>query len=468
MRERMQKTINKNIDCPQRNSTECERYEGEQTLIGITENNLTEVIFTKEKLMELIFNPYNMNKAYLQVRRNKGAGGIDGMQVEDLLPYLKANKDKLIKSLMNGKYCPNPVRRVEIPKDNGKKRQLGIPTVVDRVIQQAISQYLIKIYDKTFSPRSYGFRPGRGCHNALLQVKEYVNRGNKYVVSIDLEKFFDTVNQSKLIELLSRTIKDGRLISLIHKYLKAGVIVSHKFEESTKGVPQGGPLSPLLSNIMLDELDKELESRGHSFVRYADDCMILCKSRKAAKRTKDSIIKFIERKLYLKVNKEKTNVCYISKVKYLGYAFYISKGECRLRPHPKSLLKMKARLKELTSRSNGMGYGKRKLKLRQYIIGWIGYYKLGDMKAYLVNIDKWLRRRIRMCIWKCWKKVRTRFTNLQKCGINKQKSWEWSNTRKSYWRISGSPILSRALNNNNLQRVGYIFLSDYYSKVYRK
>ena len=468
MRERMQKTINKNIDCPQRNSTECERYEGEQTLIGITENNLTEVIFTKEKLMELIFNPYNMNKAYLQVRRNKGAGGIDGMQVEDLLPYLKANKDKLIKSLMNGKYCPNPVRRVEIPKDNGKKRQLGIPTVVDRVIQQAISQYLIKIYDKTFSPRSYGFRPGRGCHNALLQVKKYVNQGNKQVVNLDLEKFFDTVNQSKLIELLSRTIKDGRLISLIHKYLKAGVIVSHKFEKSTKGVPQGGPLSPLLSNIMLDELDKELERRGHSFVRYADDCMILCKSQKAANRTKDSIINFIERKLYLKVNKEKTNVCYISKVKYLGYAFYIYKGECRLRPHPKSLLKMKARLKELTSRSNGMGYERRKLKLRQYIIGWIVYYKLGDMKAYLKSVDEWLRRRIRMCIWKCWKKNKTKFINLQKCGINKQKSWEWANTRKSYWRVSGSPILSRAINNNNLRNAGYMFLSDYYSKVYRK
>jgi group II intron reverse transcriptase/maturase len=465
--ERMQKILSQDNNCPQKDSTECKGYEGVQTVIGITENHLVEVNFTTEHLMEYIFSSGNLNSAYLQVKRNAGAGGVDNMEVGELLPYLQRHKDELVKSLMQGTYRPNPVRRVEIPKDNGKKRRLGIPGVVDRVIQQAISQVLTLIYDRTFSNSSFGFRPKRSCHQALRTVQEHVSAGYKYAIDLDLEKFFDSVNHSKLIEVLSKTIKDNRLLSLIHKYLNAGVVVSNKFEETTLGVPQGGPLSPLLSNIMLNELDKELESRGHRFVRYADDCMILCKSKRAAKRTQESIIRFIEDKLFLKVNKEKTKVGYIQGMKFLGYSFYVTKGKCKLSLHPKSKAKLKSRLKELTSRSKGFGYERCKIRLKEYIRGWIGYYQLADMRSYLQSVDEWLRRRLRMCIWKSWKKVKTKFANLLKCKIGRNQAWQWANTRKSYWRTSKSPILSRALDNESLRKAGYPFLSDYYSKVYR-
>ena len=464
----MQKTISQVIDCPQKNSTECKGYEEVQTFIGMTENNLAEVNFTTKNLMEQIFLPHNLNKAYLKVYSNQGASGVDKMEVTELLPYLQTHKDELINSLMNGTYNPQAVRRVEIPKDNSKKRQLGIPIVIDRVIQQAINQVLTLIYDPTFSNSSFGFRPNLSCHYALRKVQKHVNDGYKYAIDLDLEKYFDTINQSKLMEILSRTIKDGRLLSLIHKYLKSGVIVNNRFENSDKGVPQGGPLSPLLSNIMLNELDKELEQRGCRFVRYADDCMILCKSKRAANRTKISIVRFIETKLYLKVNIEKTKVGYIRGLKYLGYSFYVTKGNCRLYLHPKSYIKMKARLKELTSRNNGMGYAMRKYKLKEYIVGWLGYYRLADMKSILKSTDEWLRRRIRMCIWKYWKKVKTKFNNLIKCGIAKNQAWQWANTRKGYWRIAGSPVLDRAITNDKMRIAGYSFLYDYYRKVYRK
>ena len=471
MKGRMHKILSKDSNYPPNDSTACDSYEGVQTFIGITENHLVEVKLTSEKLLEEIFSPSNLNRAYNQVMRNAGAGGIDNMEVAKLLPYLKLHKDELLESLFTGRYTPSPVRRVAIPKGNGKIRPLGIPTVVDRLIQQAISQVLTRIYDKTFSYFSFGFRPNKGCHDALQKVQEHANLGYKYSIDLDLEKFFDTVNHSKLIRLLSRTIKDKRLISLIHKYLNAGVIVASKFEETHEGVPQGGPLSPILSNIMLNEFDKELTKRGHKFVRYADDCMILCKSNRSALRVQSSIIRYLETKLQLKVNKEKTKVGYIQGLKFLGYSFYIHRGECRLLLHKLSLHKMKSKLKELTSRSNGMGYEHRKFKLKQYIQGWINYYKLADMKSHLQSIDKWLRRRIRMCIWKYWKKIKTKFTNLVKCGIDKNKAWELANTRKNYWRTSRSPILQRAITNENLRQAGYPFLSDYYtyySKFYRK
>lgn len=249
------------------------------------------------------------------------------MQVDELLPYLRENQETLIQEIRNGKYKPNPVRRVEIPKETkGEFRKLGVPTVVDRVVQQAIAQELSPIFEEQFSENSFGFRPKRGAHDALRQCQKNVNDGYVYVLDMDLEKFFDTVCQSKLIEVLSRTVKDGRVISLIHKYLNAGVVANGKFERTEVGMPQGGPLSPLLSNIMLNELDKELESRGHRFVRYADDCMIFCKSRKSAERTLENIIPFIDGKLFLKVNRKKTKVAHISKVKYLGYTYYRYKG----------------------------------------------------------------------------------------------------------------------------------------------
>src|SRR5574344_2692301 len=333
MKGRKQKTSSLVDGCPKRSRTESEDKWLAQTFMWISEKSLVTVQPTLRNLLELIVSPNNLNNAYMQVKRNGGAGGIDRMDVEALLPYLQAHRDELIASIMGGSYRPTPVRRVEIPKDNGKKRPLGIQTVVDRVIQQAISQVLIPIYDRKFSDCSCGFRPHRGAHDALRKVQEYVSEGYKNVVDLDLEKFFDTVNHSKLIEVLSRTIKDGRVISLIHKYLNAGVMVDGSYEDSPKGVPQGGPLSPVLSNIMLNELDKELERRGHKFVRYADDCMILCTSRRSAERTMQNIIPFIEGKLFLKVNRDKSKVAHVREVKFLGYSFYVVKGEGRLRIH---------------------------------------------------------------------------------------------------------------------------------------
>ena len=316
--------------------------------------------------------------------------------------------------------------------------------------------------------RSYGFRPRRGSHDAVRGAQEIINTGYTYVVDLDLERFFDTVNHSKLIEILGRTIKDGRVISLIHKYLRSGVMNKGMFETSEEGTPQGGPLSPLLSNIMLNELDKELERRELPFVRYADDSMIFCKSKRAAIRVKKSITKFIEETLYLKVNKGKTVVSYVQGVKYLGYSFYVMKGKCRLTVHRKSKAKMKTRLKELTNRSNGWGYVKRKQKLKEYIHGWLGYYHLADMKRFLLDIDEWLRRRIRMCIWKAWKKPKTKVTNLIKCGIEKYKAREWGNTHKGYWRIADSPILKVAINNDSLRKAGYPSLMGSYLEWYPK
>jgi group II intron reverse transcriptase/maturase len=433
-----------------------------QTFMWITENNITNAAPTEHGLLEQILSPANLNLAFKRVKSNKGSAGIDKMEVGSLKDYLVAHKDILISSILGGRFKPNPVRRVEIPKDNYKKRILGIPTVVDRVVQQAIAQVLSPIYEKQFSPHSYGFRPKRNAHRALNKCKNYITNGYKYAVDMDLEKFFDTVDQGKLIELLSRTIKDGRVISLIHKYLNAGAMVRNKFEATKIGVPQGGPLSPLLSNIMLNELDRELEERGHRFVRYADDMVILCKSKRSAQRTLTSTVNFIENKLSLKVNKEKTVAAYISKIKFLGYSFYVKKGEGRLRIHAKSLAKMKERIRTLTSRSNGWGNARRKLALKQYIIGWVNYFRLADMKSLLPRVDEWYRRRLRAIIWKQWKRIRTRFRNLIKLGILKYKAWEYANTRKSYWRTANSPILKRAIANSRLKQAGYTLFVDVY------
>ena len=321
MKEGMQKmTINAN--CLQENRTESDSYAGVQTFIGIEGEKLVEVHTESTGLMEYILSPDNLAKAYKAVVRNKGVGGVDKMETSELLPYLNRHNNELIEQLMKGTYKPNPVRRVEIPKDNGKMRQLGIPTVIDRYIQQAISQVLIPLYEPQFSDNSFGFRPNRSAHDALRRVQQYADEGYRYCIDLDLERFFDTVSHSKLIEVLSRTIKDGRVVSLIHKYLNAGVMVRNRYEDTEEGVPQGGPLSPVLSNILLNELDKELERRGHPFVRYADDCLIMVKSQRATERVRDSISAFIEKKLFLKVNKEKTIVGALTGKKFLGYSFY--------------------------------------------------------------------------------------------------------------------------------------------------
>jgi len=465
MKERMQKIFDDSKTCPQNNRTESEGYVGGQTFIGITENTLTTNYQSENGLLEHILSPSNLNKAYKQVKRNKGAGGVDKMQVESLKDYLVHHKDGLLTSIHNGKYHPNPVRRVEIPKENGKKRQLGIPTVLDRVIQQSIAYQLQKIYEPEFSVHSYGFRPKRNAHQALQKCQDYITKGYSYAVDLDLERFFDTVNHSKLIEVLSRKVKDGRVVSLIHKYLNAGVMKDGMLEETHEGVPQGGPLSPLLSNVLLNELDKELEKRGHKFVRYADDLVVFCKSRRSAERTMKNITPFIEKKLFLKVNRDKSQVTTIRDIKFLGYSFYKYKGKGRLRIHSKSVEKMKAKIKELTSRSNGWGNDHRKRVLSQYITGWVQYFKLADMQSLLIRVDEWYRRRLRLVIWKQWKLIRTRVKNLIKLGINKYKAYEWANTRKGYWHIANSWILCRTVTTQRLRAAGYVFFSDCYRKV---
>ena len=464
MQVRMQKTLAEVRDRPRRDRTEFEGYEGVQTYIWMTEDNIVEVPFDKEHLLETILNPANLNQAYKCVLRNKGCGGIDRMSCEQLLAWLQTNGKSLICSLLDGTYRPNPVMRVEIPKDNGKMRQLGIPTVVDRLIQQSINQILTPIYERQFHKNSFGFRPHRSCHHALRAAKKIISQGHRYAVDLDLERFFDTVSHSKLMELLSRTIKDGRVLSLIHKYLRSGVMNRGVFEMSGEGTPQGGPLSPLLSNIMLNELDKELERRGHKFVRYADDALIFCRSRRGAERVRKSITRFIEASLHLRVNKEKTVSAYVGKVKYLGYTFGVVKGECRLRLHAKSKAKLRCKLQELTLRSNGWGYERRKQALKQYIVGWIGYYHLAEMKKLLQETDEWLRRRLRMCIWKAWKKPKTKVANLIKCGIDKYHAYMWGNTRKSYWHTAASWILTKAVTNERLRLQGYVTLYDEYVK----
>lgn len=416
-------------------------------------------------MLERILTQENMNKAYLKVKSNKGAGGVDKIEIDELLEHLKIHREEILTSLLEGSYKPYPVKRVEIPKENGKTRKLGIPTLTDRVIQQAILQVLSPIYENQFSATSYGFRPNRGCHDALKKCQEYADQGYWYVIDMDLEKFFDTVNQSMLMEILSRTIKDNRVLSLIQKFLNSGIMDKGMFIRSEEGIFQGGPISPLLANVMLNELDQELDEWGYRFVRYADDLMIFTKSKRAAQRQYERVSKFIEGKLKLRINKDKTKVSKLNEVKYLGYAFYRFKGECRLRVHPKSINKLKDKLKEVTGRSNGMSIEGRKLKLNQIIRGWVQYFKLADMKTVMQAIDEWLRRRIRMITWKRWKKVKTKFANLQKLGVAKEKAWEWANTRKSYWRTAGSFILTTTLTNARFEKQGYLSFLKYYLGV---
>ena len=447
------------------NSVEHERRRNGQSDSRMIENDNVNTNKPTERMLERILSSDNMNEAYQKVKRNKGAGGVDKMEMDELLEHLKTHREEILTSLLKGSYKPYPVKRVEIPKENGKTRKLGIPTLRDRVVQQAILQVLSPIYEKQFVETSYGFRPNRGCHDALKKCQEYANQGYWYVIDMDLEKFFDTVNQSMLMEILSRTIKDNRALSLIQKFLNAGIMDMGMFIKSDVGVPQGGPISPLLANIMLNELDQRLEEWGYRFVRYADDLMIFTKSKRAGQRQFQRVSKFIEGKLKLKINKEKTTITRLNQVKYLGYGFYRIKGKCRFRVHPKSISKLKDKLRVATGRSNGMSIEGRKTKLNQIIRGWVQYFKLADMKTVMQSIDEWLRRRIRMITWKRWKKVKTKFENLQKLGVAKEKAWEWANTRKSYWHTANSWILSTTLTNARFEKQGYLSLLKYYLEV---
>lgn len=448
----------------QMTSAERGKYDRAPITCRMAENDDTDAP-TATDLMEKIANRCNLNAAYIRVRKNKGSGGVDKMKMAELLPYLKEHAMEIRQSLMDGSYRPYPVRGVEIPKDNGKTRRLSIPTLRDRVIQQAILQQLTPRYEPQFAETSYGFRPGRSCHDALKKSQEYLNQGYVWTVDMDLEKFFDTVNQSKLIEILSRTIEDGRVISLIHRFLRAGAVWCGRFDETKQGIPQGGPLSPLLANIMLNELDRELEARGHKFVRYADDMVIFCKSKASAIQTLNHITPYIEKKLFLKVNMEKTVVAYASKIKFLGYGFYIGKSGFRFRVHTKSQRKLWDKLKGLTNRRKIIELEEWKLKLKYAIVGWVNYYKLADMWKFLERTDEWLRRRIRMVILKKWKRVRTKYKNLRQLGISHENAMRQANSRKGLWRSVETPVIHQALNNERLERFGFTFLLPRYKAV---
>ncbi|MEK4495317.1 group II intron reverse transcriptase/maturase [Ureibacillus sp. FSL W8-0352] len=415
-------------------------------------------------LLNQILSRENMLQALKRVEQNKGSHGVDMMPVQNLRQHIVENWLSIKEAILKGTYEPMPVRRVEIPKPDGGVRLLGIPTVTDRLIQQAIAQVLSKVYDPTFSENSYGFRPNRSAHDAARKAKEYIRDGYRWVVDMDLEKFFDKVNHDRLMGTLAKRIQDKPLLKLIRKYLQSGVMINGVVSSTLEGTPQGGPLSPLLSNIVLDELDKELERRGHKFVRYADDCNIYVKSKRAGLRTMASIQRFIEGKLRLKVNEKKSAVDRPWKRKFLGFSFTYHK-EPKVRIAKESLKRMKNKVREITSRKMPYPMEYRIQKLNQYLMGWCGYFALADTKSIFPELDKWIRRRLRMCLWKNWKKPKTKIRNLIQLGVPQWQAYEWGNTRKSYWRISKSPILHRTLGNSYWRNQGLKSLEARYENL---
>lgn len=414
--------------------------------------------------MNQILSRDNLILALKRVERNKGSHGIDGMSVKFLRRHLYDNWDSLRENLRKGTYTPSPVRRVEIPKPSGGVRMLGIPTVTDRFIQQAIAQVLHTIFDPSFSEHSYGFRPNRRGHDAVRKARGFIKEGYRWVIDMDLEKFFDKVNHDKLMGVLAKRIKDKELLRLIRKYLQSGVMINGIVVSSEEGTPQGGPLSPLLSNIILDDLDKELEERGLRFVRYADDCNIYVRTKKAGNRVMNSITTFIEEKLRLKVNKEKSAVDRPWKRKFLGFSFTNGKNP-KIRIAKESIMRLKQKIREITSRSKPFPMEVRIEKLNKYLMGWCGYYALAETPSKFEEFDKWIRRRLRMCMWKQWKLPRTKVRKLISLGVPDHKAYEWGNTRKNYWRISKSPILSRTLGNSYWSRLGLKSLYQRYEFI---
>jgi len=419
-----------------------------------------------EGLLEEILKPGNLNLSYKRVKANGGSHGVDGMTVEELLPYLKLHGKEIRQSVFEGRYKPQAVRRVEIPKPDGGIRQLGIPSVIDRVIQQAMAQVLNTIFDKEFSPNSYGFRPGKSAHQAIEAARKHIEAGYRWTVDFDLEKFFDRVNHDKLMSLVARKVKDKRVLKLIRKYLESGIMINGLKIKNEEGTPQGGPLSPLLANIMLDELDKELERRGHRYCRYADDCNIYVRSRKAGERVMASVTRYIEERLKLKVNREKSAVDQPNRRKFLGFSFYIVKGKARNFIHEKCIERFKAKIRMITSRSNGRSMDWRKERLNRLICGWVNYFRLADMQKNSGRLDGWIRRRIRMCYWKQWKKIKTKHDNLVTLGLDNRKAWEFANIRRGYWNVSGCPALSMTLTNEHLDKMGFISLTKQLSMAY--
>lgn len=417
-------------------------------------------------LMEEILSKENLNTAYLQVVRNKGGEGVDEMKYTELKEHLEKNGDIIKEQLRTRKYKPQPVRRVEIPKPDGGVRNLGVPTVTDRFVQQAVAQVLTPIYEEQFHDHSYGFRPNRCAQQAIITALDMMNDGNDWIVDIDLEKFFDTVNHDKLMTLIGRTIKDGDVISVIRKFLASGIMVDDEYKESVIGTPQGGNLSPLLANIMLNELDKEMEQRGLNFVRYADDCIIMVGSEMSAKRVMRNLTKFIEEKLGLKVNMTKSKVDRPRGLKYLGFGFYFDNKaqQFKAKAHAKSVVKFKARMKQITCRSWGVGNDYKVKKLNELIRGWINYFKIGTMKTLCAKLDSNIRYRMRMCIWKHWKTPQNRAKNLMKLGINKYTAWKVAYTGARIAYVCNKGAVNVAISNKRLASFGLISMLDYYTE----
>ena len=454
-----------NGGCPQRDSTECEGHAGAQSAVR-PENG--ERAVRTPNLLERILSRDNLNNAYKRVKANKGAPGVDGMTVEEALPWLKEHGRELTDSILQGKFKPDPVRRKEIPKPDGGVRKLGIPSVKDRIIQQAIAQMLMPIYESLFAEGSYGYRPGRSAQDAILKIRGYGDEGYEWAVLLDLSKYFDTLNHEKLLNLLRREIDDERVIQLIKRFLKSGVMENGVVMATEEGSPQGGPLSPLLANVYLNEFDHEYERRGVPVIRYADDIVLLCKSERAAGRLLESSIRYLEGKLKLKVNREKSHITKlnaIKKFKFLGFAFGKGKDGLFIRAHQKSLLKAKNKLRELTRRNRGRNVRQVMAEVKRYMQGWLNYYALASMKNTMAEWNGWLRRRIRMYIWKQWKKPNTKFRNLLKLGIPEKYAVMTAYSRRGYWFVAGTTSVGRAISNERLASAGFFDLSLAYESI---
>jgi group II intron reverse transcriptase/maturase len=416
------------------------------------------------KLMDEVLSKDNLNLAYSRVVRNKGAAGVDEMTCEQVKEFLTVHGNELIHQIKSREYQPQPVRRVEIPKPNGGVRKLGIPTVVDRIIQQALVQKMTPIFEPAFSEYSYGFRPNRRCQDAIDRALELLNQGYEWIVDLDLEKFFDNVPQDKLIRLVDNAVHDSDITALIHKYLRAGVMIDGTFENTDVGTPQGGNLSPLLSNIYLNELDKELERRGLRFARYADDCVIFVKTEFSAERVMRNIVTFIETKLKLKVNAEKTHITRPTNLKYLGFSFGKLNGSWQARPHRQSFIKLFDKLKKLTKRSWSIDLTYRIKKINEVLRGWINYYRKSSMKKRITSLGEWLRNAIRVIIWKQWKVPSKQIPSLVKLGIDEEEAKGLTFCRKGYQFIAHSCVVHRAISNSRLKKRGLLDPLEYYLK----
>jgi RNA-directed DNA polymerase len=457
---------NNKESCSQRNSTECKKYvRAHRSFNRIWKERDS----AQPDLLDRILERDNLNRAYKRVKANKGAPGVDGMTVEDALPWLREHNRELIERIRSGHYTPSPVRRKEIPKPDGGVRKLGIPTVIDRIIQQAMAQQMMPIFEPLFSDGSYGYRPGRSAKDAVKRVKEYAEQGYTSAVVLDLSKYFDTMNHVLLLNLLRKEISDERVIQMVKRYLKSGVMENGVVVETVEGSPQGGNLSPLLANIYLNEFDQEFKRRGVPCVRYADDIVLLARSPRAAQRLLETSTKYLEGTLKLKVNREKSravSVYAIRNFKFLGFAFGKGRNGVFIRVHAKSWKKAMDRLRKLTSRSRCGSIVGAMARIKVFMRGWLNYYGIADMKKNIGKLNGWLYRRIRMCIWKQWKLPRTRFRKLKDLGLEDWQAADGAYSRKSYWRMSRSSVVNMALTKERLIHWGFYDLATAYQSVH--